>query len=977
MTGAGWLFDALGIQVSDGSGGVVPQRKHVQFPGASVTDDPLSGSTVVDLSSVVGAAIPAPALVATSNIASLSGVQVVDGVNTGTADVLLTSQTTPSQNGFWTPNTSGAWTRPSYYNSDATVVAQLGLPFGAVLNGLLGTGSVWGQSAGATIAGTKTFVRLPDAAVKAAKINLPPPVYTGSPYTDTAGQTKVTAMINAALAQAIANPGTTVRLAAGYEYVVNGDLIMDACRSVVLEGGAGPAQVGGTIITRVGASAVNIGWPGCIQPAVNATVTVSIPSTLGVAVGQILSDISFADSPNFYQVTAFVANTSITLKNLGSSTNDVAASTTTSANFTQPAQGASVVGVTLTASGFTTVGAYVNVVGGGTYQVTAIAGTVATLLRLYSTDATTGTTINSGAVVAIAVPASFLRSTEAIVQMRSTYGCAVERLTLKAYNAATFTGRAINGECSVYGSDGALNTVEFCAFINNLFTPTAPALVANLSSAPAVSITGTCGFALDVRIEIIDSTHFRYSVDGGMRWEGASAYRGSTTCAIATTFALPVWSNGYGLTFNFPAGTYTSEHVYTALQGMQRQVHQNEQFGSDVRKCSFFGALHAIAQNGVDNRTLQCITNQIAGYNHVSYGGNDIQVDMQTEGGGNGYGRAGVWHQNTIRPRIKLSSGDQTNAGPLVTLTSCTSPRVDGTMSIAPGGGAAIDLNGSQNTEVHGHYVCDAIVNAVGPATNVAILLFNCQGFTYGLDTNGNVTNTAIVGSSYSYATVFVDGTVTLPYTSVFGKMQHQGAYCNIPFATTVANGTNVDLNSGASTFYLTGATAAFSLDGFGAGSPGQRLKVISAIAQQLMVVHQSGTETVAAAKIRTPNAANRVFPAPPSGGFLELEFLYVPSGVFGTACWVLIGSSVTNQQSGTATLAAGTVSIAATITAASVIVATVKTPANHTLTVDYAVLSADRSVGAPGSFKITAVLAAGTINTADTSTIDWIVVNP
>ena len=44
-------------------------------------------------------------------------------------------------------------------------------------------------------------------------------------------------------------------------------------------------------------------------------------------------------------------------------------------------------------------------------------------------------------------------------------------------------------------------------------------------------------------------------------------------------------------------------------------------------------------------------------------------------------------------------------------------------------------------------------------------------------------------------------------------------------------------------------------------------------------------------------------------------------------------------------------------------------------LTTNYAALSGDRSVGAPGSFKIKAVVAAGTINVADVSTVDWLAI--
>lgn len=80
--------------------------------------------------------------------------------------------------------------------------------------------------------------------------------------------------------------------------------------------------------------------------------------------------------------------------------------------------------------------------------------------------------------------------------------------------------------------------------------------------------------------------------------------------------------------------------------------------------------------------------------------------------------------------------------------------------------------------------------------------------------------------------------------------------------------------------------------------------------------------------------------------------------------------------QSGVATLTAGdSGAIAATVTASTRIIVTLKTANTTTLTTGYAALSGDRSVGAPGSFRIKAIVAAGTINVADVSTVDWIAI--
>ncbi len=85
--------------------------------------------------------------------------------------------------------------------------------------------------------------------------------------------------------------------------------------------------------------------------------------------------------------------------------------------------------------------------------------------------------------------------------------------------------------------------------------------------------------------------------------------------------------------------------------------------------------------------------------------------------------------------------------------------------------------------------------------------------------------------------------------------------------------------------------------------------------------------------------------------------------------------------QSGTTSLAAGaSAAIPANIAVGSQIwvQATDVTPGAGNLTIDYRPLAADRVNGTPGSFKVTAVLAAGTINVLDVSAgIRWFVLNP
>jgi hypothetical protein len=64
------------------------------------------------------------AAVATSNVSSLSGLPTIDGYSLASGDlVLLTAQSTASQNGLWSP-ASGAWTRPAEFASGATITGR-------------------------------------------------------------------------------------------------------------------------------------------------------------------------------------------------------------------------------------------------------------------------------------------------------------------------------------------------------------------------------------------------------------------------------------------------------------------------------------------------------------------------------------------------------------------------------------------------------------------------------------------------------------------------------------------------------------------------------------------------------------------------------------------------------------------------------------------------------------------------------------
>jgi len=88
--------------------------------------------------------------VATTNVAALTGIVVIDGYTPSAGDVvLLVNQSTASQNGLWTV-ASGAWTRPANFATTSTV---LGLQVFVVNTGSYAAGggvqsdTIWGLNA--------------------------------------------------------------------------------------------------------------------------------------------------------------------------------------------------------------------------------------------------------------------------------------------------------------------------------------------------------------------------------------------------------------------------------------------------------------------------------------------------------------------------------------------------------------------------------------------------------------------------------------------------------------------------------------------------------------------------------------------------------------------------------------------------------------------------------------------------------------
>jgi hypothetical protein len=76
---------------------------------------------------------------ADSNV-TLSGTQTIDGQSSANKTVLCTAQDAPAENGPWTANATGAWSRPSWF--DAAADAQSGAVF-PVIAGTTYGGSLW------------------------------------------------------------------------------------------------------------------------------------------------------------------------------------------------------------------------------------------------------------------------------------------------------------------------------------------------------------------------------------------------------------------------------------------------------------------------------------------------------------------------------------------------------------------------------------------------------------------------------------------------------------------------------------------------------------------------------------------------------------------------------------------------------------------------------------------------------------------
>jgi hypothetical protein len=146
---------------------------------------------------------PSADVVATTN-QSVSGFPTIDGVTVAAGNVvLLTAQSTGSQNGPWVA-ASGAWTRPTWYPSGGTTQAFKNIRV-AIKSGTVYQGSMWYQSVSApiTIDTTSTTWAISALAINSTTITAAVPISAGG-----TGQTTANSALNALLPTQSGNAGT-------------------------------------------------------------------------------------------------------------------------------------------------------------------------------------------------------------------------------------------------------------------------------------------------------------------------------------------------------------------------------------------------------------------------------------------------------------------------------------------------------------------------------------------------------------------------------------------------------------------------------------------------------------------------------------------------------------------------------------------------------------------------------------------------
>lgn len=284
----GWFTD---LQVTNTIIGSISGNAATVTTNANLTGDVTSTGNVTTIST--GAVTddkasllvkPAVAVVSVSNL-TLSGEQTIDGQLTSTSLVLLTAQTTGSENGPWV-TAAGAWSRPTWYTNGSITQAPRFLTTFIRL-GTTYQGTTWRMTTASVIIGTTatTWVETP-LVLNSLNLSGILPILNGgtSQSTYTTGDQLIATATNILSKLAI---GSSAQM-----YLVNSGLpswqTMSGDATISNTGGLTFATVNGNVGTfgsTTTSLTVTVNGKGLITSISSQTVTPAVGSITGLGTG--------------------------------------------------------------------------------------------------------------------------------------------------------------------------------------------------------------------------------------------------------------------------------------------------------------------------------------------------------------------------------------------------------------------------------------------------------------------------------------------------------------------------------------------------------------------------------------------------------------------------------------------------------------------------------------------------------------------
>lgn len=222
--------------------------------------------------------------VATANVATLSGTTTIDGVALVAGDlVLLTAQTTGSQNGPWTI-AAGAWTRPAWYPSAGTAQAFANAEFG-VREGTANSGAIYyiTTSGAITIDTTSVAFAQSKLALGSGSVSgtLPAaqmPAHTGD-VTSTAGSVALTIAANAVTnAKFRQGAATSVVGVSGGSTANVADIAASADGQFLQRSGGALSWLGGQALRTIAGATTLAATDAYVRVNASTSFTVTLPA---------------------------------------------------------------------------------------------------------------------------------------------------------------------------------------------------------------------------------------------------------------------------------------------------------------------------------------------------------------------------------------------------------------------------------------------------------------------------------------------------------------------------------------------------------------------------------------------------------------------------------------------------------------------------------------------------------------------------